>query len=312
MLNIFMFFCAKILLNLIWCVVKRLADFVKFHFDNVFLDKPMLFLPYSLVQVGDIDTYSGYKCKQHTQWSHELTYIVRGSVNVLCGDKTYLCKAGDIIFNPKGSEHAIFSVDGHSARYYYIAFDIVNCENKCEQQLAYFYNSAQPTIAVADRGITHTFHDIFLNLYGKDAFSGAIVSDGIRKLLIYSLRSFLGKANQVYVPDLRFGKKRTVAQICSFIDSNVEDINVLKKLPQKFDYSYSYISSFFSKSMGLSLKEYFLMSRHRRACELLQSGLRVTTVAERMGYSSIHVFSKAFSGRENMSPSAYAQKYKTK
>ncbi|MBQ6884311.1 MAG: AraC family transcriptional regulator [Clostridia bacterium] len=289
-----------------------MADFVKFHFDNVFLNKPMMFLPYSLVQVGDIDTYSGYRCNQHTQWSHELTYIVRGSVNILCGDKTYLCKAGDIVFNPKGTEHAIVSADGHSARYYYIAFDIVECEDECEQKLADFFNKAQPTFAVADRSITHTFHDIFLNLYGNDEFSSAIVSDGIRKLLIYALRSLKGEANRVYVPDLRFGKKRTVAQICSFIDSNVEDINVLKKLPQRFDYSYSHISSFFSKSMGLSLKEYFLMSRHRRACELLRSGMSVTAVSERMGYSSIHVFSKAFSSRENISPSVYAQKYKTR
>ncbi len=287
-----------------------LADFVKFHFDNVFLDEPMLFLPYSLVQVGDIDTYSGYKCEEHIQWSHEITYIVRGSANILCGDKTYLCKEGDIIFNPKGSAHAIDSADGHSLRYYYIAFDVVERENECEQQLAHFFDTQEPVYAVADRSISHTFHDIFLNLYGKDEFSSTIVSDSIRKLLIYSLRSLLGEANRVYVPDIRFGKKRTVAQICFFIDSNVEDINALKKLPQKFDYSYSHISSFFSKSMGLSLKEYFLMSRHRRACELLQSGMTVTAVAERMGYSSIHVFSKAFSSRENISPSAYAQKYK--
>lgn len=288
-----------------------MADFVKFHFDNVFFDKPMMFLPYSLVQVGDIDTYSGYRCNQHTQWSHELTYIVRGSVNILCGDKTYLCKAGDIVFNPKGTEHSIVSADGHSARYYYIAFDIVECEDECEQKLADFFNTAQPTFAVADRSITHTFHDIFLNLYGNDEFSSAIVSDGIRKLLIYALRSLKGEANRVYVPDLRFGKKRTVAQICSFIDSNVEDINALKKLPQRFDYSYSHISSFFSKSMGFSLKEYFLMSRHRRACELLNGGMTVTAVAERMGYSSIHVFSKAFAVREGISPSAYAKKHKT-
>lgn len=289
-----------------------MADFVKFHFDNTFYDRPMLFLPYSLVQVGDIDTFSGFKCLHHTQVAHEITYIVRGNANILCGDKTYLCKAGDIIFNPKGSDHAIDSADGHSLRYYYIAFDIVDNSDECEQKLADFFNANNPSCAVADRSIPHIFHDIFLNLYGSDDFSSVIVSGSIRKLLIYVLRSLSGEANRIYVPDLRFGKKRTVAQICSFIDSNVEDIDVLKKLPEKFDYSYSHISSFFSKSMGLSLKEYFLMSRHRRACEFLKSGMSVTAVSERMGYSSIHVFSKAFSTRENISPSAYAQKYKTK
>ena len=38
-----------------------MADFVKFHFDNAFYDEPMQFLPYSLVQVGDIDTLSGFR-----------------------------------------------------------------------------------------------------------------------------------------------------------------------------------------------------------------------------------------------------------
>lgn len=287
-----------------------MADFVKFHFDNVFLDEPMPCLPFSLVQVGDIDTYSGYRCEEHIQWSHEITYIVRGRANILCGDKTYLCKEGDVIYNPKGSAHAINSADGHSLRYYYIAFDVVDRTNECEQQLGEFFDTQGPIVAIADRTISQTFHDIFLNLYGDDVFSSNIVADSIRKLLIISLRSFKGEANQVYMPDLRFGKKRTVAQICSFIDSNVEDINVLKKLPQKFDYSYSHISSFFSKSMGLSLKEYFLMSRHHRACELLKNGMTVTAVAERMGYSSIHVFSKAFSARENISPSAYVKNMK--
>jgi len=285
-----------------------MADLVKFHFDNGFYEKPKDFLPFNIIQVGDIDTYSGYKCKKHVQIANELTYIVRGNANILCGDKSYFCKTGDIIFNPKGIAHAIDSADGHSLRYYYLTFDIIDDTRPCEKRLLEFFNNPENLgAAQADRSIPHTFHDIFLNLYGNDEFSEEIVADSIRKLLIYTVRSLEGRANNIYVPDVRFGKKRTVAQICSFIDSNVEDINALKKLPEKFGYSYSHISSFFSKSVGISLKEYFLLSRHRRACELLKSGITVTQTAERMGYSSIHVFSKAFSLREGLSPSAYVR-----
>ena len=285
-----------------------MADFVKFHFDNAFYDEPMLFSPYSVVQVGDIDTYSGYECLEHIQCADEITYIISGKAEIVCKNKTYHCKSGDLIFNPKGTKHAIKSADGHSLRYYYLAFEITDKTDSTEQQLFDFFKKIEPCVAAADRSIPHTFHDIFLNLYGSDKFSHTIVTDSIRKLLIYTLRSLEGRANHTYVPDLRFGKKRTVAQICSFIDSSVEDIGTLKKLPQKFGYSYSHISSFFSKSMGISLKQYFLMSRHARECELLRSGLTVTAVAERMGYSSIHVFSKAFTVREGISPSAYIDK----
>ena len=103
-----------------------MADFVKFHFDNGFYEKPKNFSPFSIIQVGDIDTYSGFRCKRHIQIAHEITYIVRGNAKMLCGNKTYFCKTGDIIFNPKGIAHAIDSADGHSLRYYYLAFDIID------------------------------------------------------------------------------------------------------------------------------------------------------------------------------------------
>ncbi len=283
---------------------------VKFHFDNVFYEQPKVFAPYRIYQVGDIDTYSGFVCRPHRQIADEITYIVSGNANMLCGDKTVLCKAGDVIFNPKGTMHAIDSADGHSLRYYYITFDILDKSRDIENLLSGLFEKQAPGVSHADRSISHTFHDIFLNINSSDEFSDIIISDSIRKLLMYTLRSLDGRANNIYMPDMRFGKKRTVAQICSFIDDNVEDIALLKKLPQKFGYSYSHISSFFSKSMGLSLKEYFLMSRHRRECELLKSGMSVTAVSDKMGYSAIHVFSKAFTAREGIPPSAYAEKNK--
>lgn len=289
-----------------------LSDFVKFHFDNVFYEEPKSFPPFKIIQVGDIDTYSGYVCRRHTQIANEITYIVSGNAEVVCGEKTYSCKSGDLIFNPIGTLHAIKSADGHSLRYYYIAFEISDKQGDVEKMLYDFFDSFGGGCASADRAIAQTFQDIFLNIYGEDEFSNVIVCDSVRKLLIYTLRSLEGRGNRVYVPDVRFGKKRTISRICSFIDSSIEDISVLKKLPKKFGYSYSYLSSFFSKSMGISLKNYVLMNRHKRECELLSSGLSVTEVAERMGYSSIHAFSNAFSSREGISPSTYAKQNSNK
>lgn len=287
-----------------------MSDLVKFHFDNTFYEKPKDFLPFSIIQVGDIDTYSGFECKKHKQIADEITYIVNGNAEILCDDKTICCKSGDVIFNPKGTIHAINSLDGHSLRYYYLAFNITDKSNHTEHLLFDFFSKSNACYGEADRSLPQNFYDIFFNLYGKDEFSNVIVSDSIRRLLIYTVRSLKGEINNIYMPDVRFGKKRTVSQICTFIDKNIEDINILKKLPQKFGYSYSYISAFFSKSMGISLKNYFLIRRHAYACKLLRDGNSVTGIAERMGYSSIHVFSKAFSAREKMSPMAYIQKIK--
>ncbi len=286
------------------------TEFVKFHFDNWFVDDPMHISPFIVYQVGEIDTYPGFEQANHQNNHHELTYIVKGNAQVTCGEEVYDCKAGDIIYNTKGYTHAIKNAESQSLRYYFLSFGIEDASSRAEQILSEFFENIGSGRATADKSIPTAFQDIFINLYDEDELSKALIVDSIRKILIFTHRSFEGKANRVYIPDVRFGKKRIISQICSFIDSNIEDIATLKKLPEKFGYSYSYLSSFFSKSMGISLKNYFLLSRHKYECDLLKSGLSVTEVAERMGYSSIHAFSNAFSAREGVSPSVYASKRK--
>lgn len=288
------------------------TEFIKFHFDNWFVDDPMHITPFTVYQVGEIDTYPGFEVANHQNNQNELTYIVKGNAEVRCGDKIYDCKAGDIIYIAKGDTHSIKNADGHSLRYYFLSFGIDDTSSSAEQILYEFFKDSKSNMSTADKSIPNAFQDIFINLYDDDELSKALIVDSIRKILIYTMRSFEGRANRVYIPDARFGKKRIISQICSYIDSNVEDIATLKKLPEKFGYSYSYLSSFFSKSMGISLKNYFLISRHKYECDLLKSGLSVTEIAERMGYSSIHAFSNAFSNREGVSPSVYGDKRKKK
>lgn len=287
-------------------------EFVKFHFDNWFVDDPMHISPFIVYRVGEIDTYPGFELANHQNNQNEITYIVKGNAKVTCGDETYECKSGDIIYNAKGTTHAMKNAEGQSLRYYSLSFGIDDTSGNTEKILFDFFENSTSGRVMADKAIPNAFQDIFINLYEEDELSKALIVDSIRKILIYTKLSFEGKANRVYIPDARFGKKRIISQICSFIDSSVEDISTLKKLPEKFGYSYSYLSSFFSKSMGMSLKNYFLLARHKYECDLLKSGLSVTEVSERMGYSSIHAFSNAFSLREGISPSVYANKRKKK
>lgn len=288
------------------------SEFIKFHFDNWFVDDPMHISPFIIYQVGEIDTYPGYELANHKNNQHELTYIVKGNAKVMCEDDVFECTSGDIIYNAKGSRHAIINSECKSLRYYFLSFGIDDDSSPAERMLSLFFKSTNSGRTTADKSIPSAFQDIFINLYDEDELSKALIADSIRKILILTLRSFEGKANRVYIPDVRFGKKRIISQVCSFLDSNIEDISTLKKLPEQFGYSYSYLSSLFSKSMGISLKNYFLINRHKYECDLLKSGLSVTEVSERMGYSSIHAFSNAFAAREGVSPSVFSKKRKKK
>ncbi len=286
------------------------TEFIKYQFENWFMENPIDLGPYKICQVGEIDTVPGFELGLNTKLCNEITYIVSGEAEVICDDETYVCRAGDVIFNAIGTPHAIKNLEGKSLRYYYLSVEIDKGYSESERMLFDFFSNLKSTVATADKSIPNAFQDIFTNLYEEDMLSRSLLSDGIRRVLICAYRSFMGKANNSYVPDARFDKKRIMAQICCYLNTNVEDINALKKLPEKFGYSYSYLSAFFSKSMGVSLKNYFLTTRHDYECELLKSGLSVTAVAEKMGYSSIHAFSNAFTAREGKSPSQYSEKRK--
>lgn len=285
-------------------------EHIKYQFENWFAENPKKLGPFTIYQVGEIDTLPGFEVFSNAKLFDELTYIVSGEAEIVCDDQSYICKAGDVVFNAKGTKHAIKNLEGKPLRYYYISFYIDKDFSETEKILFDFFVSFNSSAVTADKSIPNAFQDVFTNLYEEDSLSKSLLIDGIRKILICAQRSFLGKANHVYVPDARFDKKRIMAQICCYLNTNVEDINALKKLPEKFGYSYSYLSAFFSKTMGVSLKNYFLTARHNYECELLRSGLSVTTVSEKMGYSSIHAFSNAFTAREGKSPSLYSEKRK--
>ncbi len=286
------------------------TEFIKCQFENWFMENPISAGPFKICQVGEIDTLPGFELGANIKLCNEITYIVSGEAEIVCGDETFICRAGDVVFNAIGTKHAIKNLEGKSLRYYYISVEIDENFSATEKILFDFFKTLKSTAVTADKSIPNAFQDIFTNLYDDDALSKSLMVDGIRKVLICTMRSFEGKANQSYVPDARFDKKRIMVQITGYLNTNVEDINALKKLPAKFGYSYSYLSAFFSKTMGVSLKNYFLTTRHNYECELLKSGMSVTAVSEKMGYSSIHAFSNAFTAREGKSPSLYTEKRK--
>lgn len=279
---------------------------IRFHFENIFFNDPLSLGPYRILQVGDLAASGTYTCDPHTQRCHEISYIVSGKADFVCGKETVSVAAGDSIFNPKDSLHAIFGSAEEPLRYEYIAFEIVDTARKEEEWLAAFFDSAAPGKTVGGPAVAAVFQEILENLLNRDEFFDRLTEDALRRLLIYTKREFAGDGRRVRLPESGGDKNQLLSRICRYIDQTPEDIRLLSALPERCGYSYSYLSGLFSKRMGMSLREYYRMRRHEQACKLLEDGISVTAVAEKQGYSSVHAFSHAFTAREGVPPSIYA------
>lgn len=79
-------------------------------------------------------------------------------------------------------------------------------------------------------------------------------------------------------------------------------------LAQECGFSEVYLRKLFSEYRGLTPKQYILELRLKKAKELLaDSGLRVSEVAERCGFSSVYHFSRAFRISVGMPPREYSR-----
>jgi len=96
-------------------------------------------------------------------------------------------------------------------------------------------------------------------------------------------------------------------QLKAFLDSEQSVFYALEDLEKRFSYSRFYLEKQFKKQYGISLIAYRNQKRLQLACRMLE-GNTVSKVAERLGYSSIYAFSRAFKNEFGVSPSAYCNK----
>jgi AraC-like DNA-binding protein len=80
----------------------------------------------------------------------------------------------------------------------------------------------------------------------------------------------------------------------------------LDQLSDMFRISKYYLNRLFSEAFGLAPIQYHQIMRLQKAKQLLQyTRLSVQEVADKLGYQSIHSFSRAFKNKEGVPPSYY-------
>ena len=72
-----------------------------------------------------------------------------------------------------------------------------------------------------------------------------------------------------------------------------------------FYFKYRYLEKCFLAITGMTISEYYKDIRMRYAAKLLDKELSVTEISEKLNFSSIYAFSRAFSNFYGCSPSEY-------
>lgn len=97
--------------------------------------------------------------------------------------------------------------------------------------------------------------------------------------------------------------------IADYLAENVYTSLTLTDLCRRFFMGKSQLSKLFGEQMGMSPIEYFHKLKIAEAKKRLdEDGASVTAVSDALGYSGIHIFSRAFKREVGISPSEYRKK----
>ena len=97
------------------------------------------------------------------------------------------------------------------------------------------------------------------------------------------------------------------AQIKEYIDAHSHARITLDHLAELVGKSPSFLTHHFRQELGMSLSEYIKKRKMEKAVALLESGMQVGHVAQRLGYYDAYHFSKAFKQYFGRPPKEYKQ-----
>lgn len=136
-----------------------------------------------------------------------------------------------------------------------------------------------------------------------------VISSKVSEKGIYSLYDtfkYLQKIHNDKRPDA------IIIRAIEYIRKNYDDSQLsLQSLSERFHVSSSYLTRMLRQELGLSFIEYLTELRLNKAISLLESSsedVLICDIAEKIGYSSQHYFSRIFKNKTGFTPKQYKDK----
>lgn len=263
-----------------------------------------------------------FKGERHDFW--ELVYIDSGAAEITAGDKTLVLTQGECYFHKPGEYHNI-RTDEQFANSVIVSFG-------CDSAAMSVLEDARLTLGEAEKPLlnkivressdafTDKLNDVYLNKMHRspDApFGGEqLIKLYVEQLLILLCRRRFaadGKTESGGEPKERQAKNagELVERIKAYLAENTYGTITIDGVANAMFFSKTYVKSVFKKGTGQTIMQYFSSLKIDEAKKLISyNRYTFTEIAYRLGYSSLHYFSRQFKKSTEMTLSEYARSIK--
>ena len=253
-----------------------------------------------------------------------LTYIVAGEGVFIFEGTKYYVKKGDLILIPPYMTHIIQTDNDDGINQYILHFDLffnekrsgailkeegmsfkeyAQCKDNPESLFCYvpYVISANP---VEMKKTEEIFLEIKDDFESKDEYYELALKAGMLELLRIYLRITL--QDKEHKKKILMREWKNIEKAIQFIHNNYSRQLRLKDVSAASGLSMSYFCRLFKNYTGASVHQYINTIRIKEAAKNLIDGeLNLSQIAEKVGFSSIYLFSRIFKKIENVPPSKF-------
>ena len=269
--------------------------------------------------------YFEYMCdfsfpgESHDFW--EFLCVDKGEVNVLAGEKFHVLKKGDIIFHKPNEFHDVKS-NG------LIAPNLVVMSFSCTSPVMAFFEEKVLQISEPERLLLaqiiqeakYVFAGRMDDPYQEELipsesprFAGEqLIRLYLEQLLIQLIRRYMVRPDQPINPTIVKSIKQKAdgelfSQIQEYMESHICETLTIEQLCRSNSVGRSQLQKLFRTRSGYGAIEYFSRMKVDLAKQMIRENhYNFTQIADALGFSSIHYFSRQFKRITGMTPSEYA------
>ena len=280
----------------------------KLSTNHLFLLNPKRCRNYFLIQAGEALCANDTIIPIHQQNYFEITYVVNGKGVCYVNDTPVEIKKNDCFFSFPNETHKIVSDEQDPLRFIFLSFYA-----KQKTQGNTFIHYISRTCQNPSNRNYHMEHlhplclSILQELRDEDVYSERAIALLLEQILIECSRK-ISKKTKIAPYSTPTNAAILTHDIITYIDQNIFNIKKLSDLEDVFFYNVNNLSKYFHSEMGIPLNAYFISKKMETALRLLQAGESVTQVSDKLQYSSIHAFSRAYKNYFNENPSKSQKK----
>lgn len=264
---------------------------------------------------------NNYYCsgERHNFW--ELIYVDTGDILARTDTESHLVPHGSVIFHKPMEFHAMEAINNKPHNILVITFETNS------KDMSFFENKVI-SLNLKHKKILSRLIKEFAKIFGPNLQTRSHHDEifeeggyGAMQLGIGYLEQFLVELiRDSYCQDNKSSqrsieKKNTnetfIDDILQFLEQNINTNITLTDICEHFHFSKSYICEIFKLHTDKSVIDYYIDLKIAAAKMMIrEGGMNFTQIAETLGYTSVHSFSRTFKQREKISPREYVNSIK--